>query len=437
MITAGGAGMFCGSCMHDNTWARALMSAGAEVSLLPTYTPIRLDEPDVSSHTVFLGGLNVYLEHRWPMWRGLPRWLTRWLDHPALIRWATRFSVSNDARELGDLTLDMLAGESGPLCREVDELAEHIACGVQPDVVIFSNALLAGALRRLKERFRGPVLCTLQGDDVFLDVLPDTHRQRVISLISERSQQFDGFITHTQFYRDLMSAYLRLPAERFHQLPLGIDLTGHGGGADAKDGRPFTVGYFARIAPEKGLHHLAAALLVLHGRRPGVRLRVGGYLGPQHQAYFRDVQQTLAPMGTDFVYCGSPASLADKVAFYQSLDVLSVPTDFFEPKGLYVLEALANGVPVVQPAHGAFPELLAATGGGRLVEPRNPEALADVLEELMDDPEQRKSLAARGRASVRERFSPEVMAAATLSLLEKLTTPELAAPLVAVRPTTA
>jgi len=97
--------------------------------------------------------------------------------------------------------------------------------------------------------------------------------------------------------------------------------------------------------------------------------------------------------------------------------VLSVPTEFLEPKGLYVLEALANGVPVVQPRHGAFPELLEATGGGRLVTPGDPDELADTFEELANDPDTRYSLGATGQINVREQFSAEVMAAATLEVL--------------------
>lgn len=441
ILTAGGAGMFCGSCMHDNTWARALMDAGAEVSLIPTYTPIRVDEQDVSEQHVFLGGLNVYLEHKSRLWRRLPRFLTRVFDHPAVLRTLSRLSISNEAADLGDLTLDMLAGESGPLARDIDELADHIAGRLRPDVVIFSNALLVGALKRLKERFGGPVYCTLQGDDVFTDGLPDSHKQRVIAAVSERARQFDGFITHTKFYRDHMAAYLNLPIDRFHIVPLGIDLAGHGapsvgrvsnpsglGTDDAhSDGletrptgtRPFTIGYFARIAPEKGLHHLVDAVLLLHARRPGeFVVRAGGYLSPQHRRYFDDVRQAARPLGDAFQSIGSPGTLAEKVDFYQSLDVLSVPTDFLEPKGLYVLEALANGVPVVQPAHGAFPELIEATGGGLLVEPRKPEALADALETLLTDVQTRHDLAKTGQSQVRSRFNTQAMAETTLTLLK-------------------
>ncbi|MCA9024620.1 MAG: glycosyltransferase family 4 protein [Planctomycetaceae bacterium] len=417
IITAGGAGMFCGSCMHDNTWARALMDIGVEVSLIPTYTPIRVDEQDVSDTHVFMGGLNIYMDHRSRLWRRLPRFLTRPLDHPAVLRLLSKLSISNDAADLGDLTLDMLAGESGPIAREVDELAEHIAQHLKPDIVIFSNALLVGALKRLKERFEGPVYCTLQGDDVFTDGLPESHKPRVIEAVSARAQQFDGFFTHSRFYRDYMGNYLQLRRERMHVIPLGIDLMGHHGQPKPAS-QPFTVGYFARIAPEKGLHYLMDAALLLHSKRPGeFRYIAGGYLNPQHRSYFSEIQRAAAPLGDAFEYIGSPASLADKVAFYQSLDVLSVPTEFLEPKGLYVLEALANGVPVIQPNHGAFPELIESTGGGQLVEPKNPEALAKAIERLADDTQLHQDLSRTGHTNVREKFNPKRMAEETLKIL--------------------
>ncbi len=419
LITAGGAGMFCGSCMHDNTWARALMEAGTEVSLLPTYTPLRLDETSVSDRHVWLGGINVYLEHRLKLWQRLPRPLRRVLDHPALINLATRMSLSNDAAELGDLALDMLAGEAGPNAREVDELTHHVAAVLKPDVVIFSNALLSGTLRSLKQAFSGPVFCTLQGDDVFLNDLPDSHQSRVIDLVSRRAQQFDGYLVHSRFYQQHIAEYLQLPLEKFSRLPLGIDLQGHDGQPGQRERQPFTVGYFARIAPEKGLHNLVKAFALLHQRRPEVRLRIGGYLDRRHRRYFEESLRELPKSGARSAveYVGSPTHLAEKVAFYRSIDVLSVPTDFLEPKGLYVLEALANGVPVVQPAHGAFPELIEATGGGRLVPPGDATALADALEDLLDNPEMRVSLGATGQINVREQFNPQVMVRETLRIV--------------------
>lgn len=417
IVTAGGAGMFCGSCMHDNTWARSLMQAGHEVSLIPTYTPIRVDDHNESLERVFFGGINVYLNGKFGWWNHVPRALKRWLDRPGVIRWATRRSVSNNAEKLGPLTLSMLKGETGPHRQAIEELDQYICQILKPDVVIFSNALLVGVVHELKLQFQGPVLCVLQGDDVFLDGLIPEYRQPVIDLISQKASEFDGFLVHSHFYRDYISNYLNLPQEKFAILPLGIDFTGHHGVPETRAASPFTVGYFARIAPEKGLHHLVEGFVELRKLVPDAQLRIGGFLGPAYHEYLETTLTSAGQHRDAIQYIGSPNSQEEKVEFLNSIDVLSVPTEFLEPKGLYVLEALANGTPVVQPAHGSFPEILAATGGGRLVAPRDPRSLAAGLFE-MSDPAARLICAKLGWKNVRQQYSQVAMVQRTVEIIE-------------------
>lgn len=419
IITAGGAGMFCGSCMHDNTWARALMDQGHRVTLIPTYTPIRVDEENLSTTDVFLGGINVYMDYRLPLWRWIPRRLTHWLDSPWVINLATKLSARNNASQLGALTVAMLDGELGPLRREIEELVSFVAGDLKPDVICFSNALLIGVLRTLRSEFSEPIYCTLQGDDIFLQDLPAKFRSQAIHKIHERAGDFDGFLVHSRYYHGFMAEYLQIPSERFHQIPLGIDLSGHDGRVKDQPGDPFTVGYFARVCPEKGLHRLVDAFRILHDRHPNTRLVAGGYLGKRDKKYFKQLKRTARELGEAFHYAGSPNSHAEKVALIQSFDVLSVPTEYHEPKGLSVLEALANGVPVVQPQHGAFPELIEATGGGKLVPPNDPAALADALEQLMLDAELRRELATVGQTNVRKLFTLEALAAETARIFER------------------
>ncbi|NQV27957.1 MAG: glycosyltransferase family 4 protein [Rhodopirellula sp.] len=418
IVTAGGAGMFCGSCMHDNTWARALRDAGVEVTLIPTYTPIRVDEEDLSSRRVFFGGINVYLEHKSRVWRTLPRWMTSWVNRPSLIRFATRFGVSNDAANLGELTLDMLDGELGSQRRDVDELVAFIADELKPDVVCFSNALLAGAVRSLRQKFAGKIFCTLQGDDIFLDGLSKEHRQGAIDRISSRAADFDGFLVHSNYYRDHMSEMLRLPVEKFSRIPLGIDFSGFSPRPHPRSDDEFRIGYFARICPEKGLHLLVEAVRKIRVEHPQVKLVAGGYLGSRDTAWFEQVQRDARDLGDSFQYIGSPAEHSDKVSFLQSLDVLSVPAPYREPKGIYVLEALACGVPAVQPAHGAYPEMLEATAGGLLFRPGDIDDLAAKLRSLVVDSTRRDELIARGGPLVRRHYSLTSMTNATLSAFE-------------------
>ena len=416
IVTAGGAGMFCGSCMHDNTWARALTSAGVEVSLIPTYTPIRVDEQDQSTGPVFFGGINVYLDYRSSLWRKIPKLFTRWLDAPWIINLVTRNFISNDAQHLGALTVAMLQGDTGPEQSQTAELVEFLGRELRPDAVCFSNALLAGALPSLKRSFSGPVYCTLQGDDIFLESLVEPYRRQALERLWKLVPEFDRFLVHSDYYRRFMSEYLHIPTDKFDLLPLGIDLAGHDGQPRLQAGDPFTIGYFARICPEKGLHQLMDAFRLLHQKYPRTRLRAGGYLGPRDQEYFRGVVRAAADLGGAFEYVGSP-DREGKVAFLKSLDVLSVPTVYREPKGIYVLEALANGVPVVQPRHGAFPEMLEATAGGLLVEPGNPADLARAFEELLNNPDLRLRLARTGQENVRRRFDSNALARGTLEVL--------------------
>jgi len=411
--------MYCGSCMHDNTLARALMDLGHEVSLIPCYTPIRVDERDVSGRRVFLGGINVYLDAMVPGWSRLPRPLKGWLDSEPVLKLVSRFAISSSGQKLGRLTVSLLKGDLGPQRREIEEFVEFVGRELRPDIVCFSNALLAGALPTLKRTYSGPVCCLLQGDDIFLEDLVSPWREQALDLVSGHARAFDGFLVHSDYYRGFMSRYLRLPADRFHVTPLGIDLAGHDGvPRPATD--PFTIGYFARICPEKGLQNLVAAFRILHARQPATRLVAGGFLGARDQKFFRDLMRSTADLGDAFHYVGSPPGHVDKVALLKSFDVLSVPTDYHEPKGLYVLEALANGVPVVQPAHGAFPELLEATNGGLLVKPGDPHDLARGLEELILNPRLRSNLAARGRESVHSRFDPRTMAESTAAVFARI-----------------
>ena len=186
-----------------------------------------------------------------------------------------------------------------------------------------------------------------------------------------------------------------------------------------KTERPFTIGYFARICPEKGLHLLVEAFRILRRtpNAPPCRLRVSGWLGSNHRPYFDDIDRRLQQEGLadDFDHVESPDH-ASKVRFFQSIDVLSVPTTYQEPKGLYVLEALANGVPVVQPRHGSFPELLEATGGGLLVNPDDPADLARGLRDLLDNPAHREELGRKGKEAVQQRFHADRMARETVAV---------------------
>jgi glycosyltransferase involved in cell wall biosynthesis len=421
-ITAGAAGMYCGSCMRDNTLVAALCKAGHDALLIPTYTPIRTDEEDVSQKRIFFGGTNVYLEQQFWLFRHTPLLFDRILNFRWLLHKVSPFAARTKYSELGQLTISMLRGEDGKQRKEVDQLVDWLTDVEKPEVVILSNALLSGIIPELQRRLPVPVVVTLQGDDIFLDALPETDRRHCLDLIRENCRAIAGFICTSRYYADFMSGYLAVDNGIMHVVYPGLNLSGHGGARPIRTEHPLSIGYFARICPEKGFHNIVDAFIRLR-RMPGVppvKLRASGWLGENNRPYHSAQMKKLSAAGlaSDYEHTDCPTH-ADKVRFLESVDVLSVPTTYREPKGLYILEAWANGIPVVQPRHGSFPELIEATRGGVLVEPENITALTEGLRHILSDHEFRDRAGRAGEAAVRERFSASSMARETIAILER------------------
>jgi glycosyltransferase involved in cell wall biosynthesis len=382
LITAGGAGMFCGSCMQDNTLVRALRLAGADAMLIPTYTPITVDEDNASTDRVFMGGINVYLDSKIPGWRSLPRFLKRPLDRPIVVRLLSRLSTSTDASKLGPLTIDMLTGAAGPQQQEITELCDALVRDMRPDVVIFGNALLSGVIPLLRRQFSGALHVLLQGDDVFLDGLPKKHRAQSIDLIRKNCESVDLFLTHSDYYTQHMTSLLHLPADRVRQIPLSIDVDESLTGTDEpQTNTRFTVGFFARVCPEKGVHRLLEAVPQLMASVPDTHVVIAGFLPQQHHKWFmRHLENARRVVGTERIeWLGSPRHRDQKFDILRSLDVMCIPTEYHEPKGLSVLEAALVGVPSVLPRHGAFPERIELLGSGILFDPSDITQLSDAL----------------------------------------------------------
>jgi len=412
MITAGAGGMLCGSCLRDNTLARELMTRGHRVTLVPLYTPTRTDEQNVSAPKVFFGGISVYLEQRAGLFRRTPAWLDRLWDSPVVLRAATRRVIRTEPRLLGEMTVSMLKGEHGRQRKEVDKLMAFLRAEPAPDVVVLPNSLLIALAGPLKRALGRPVICTLQGEDLFLEGLREPCRSQALALIREQVADVDVFVAVSDYCAAFMGDYLAIPPEKMRVAPIGITLDGYPD-APAPAGDRFTVGYFARVCPEKGLHALAEAYCEMrrHGGLPPCRLEAAGWMSPEHAGYLEGVERRLreAGLGSEFAYRGV-LDRAAKIEYLGGLSVMCVPSIYTEPKGMYLLEAMACGTPVVQPRAGAFPEIVGRTGGGVLVEPGNAAELAAALRSLALEPERAREMGRRGMAGVREYYSAARMA---------------------------
>ena len=143
-IAAGAAGMYCGTCIHDNTLVSSIQKKGHSVALIPTYTPLRTDEENVSLNRVFYGGINVYLQQKLALFRYTPWFLDRFLDSGTLLKSLFRFSSSTNAKDLGTLTISMLEGEEGNQKKELRKLIQWLKDEYKPDIVQLTNSMFSG-----------------------------------------------------------------------------------------------------------------------------------------------------------------------------------------------------------------------------------------------------------------------------------------------------
>jgi glycosyltransferase involved in cell wall biosynthesis len=402
--------MYCGSCLRDNALAAQLIARGHDVTLIPLYTPLLSDEANVTRPEVLFGGISIYLQHHSALFRRLPRFVDRLLDSPWLIRAFADRSMSTDPKLLGGLTISMLDGPGGVLRKEFDKLLEWVRQEPRPDVVTITNSMLIGLARPLADALKAPICCTLQGEALFLEGLTEPYRTRAIELIRAQIRDVDQFIAISDFEATYMREYLGIPAERLSVVPLGIRVKDFESTDVGDETRPFTIGFLGRIAPEKGLHLLADAFVRLRRKtgRAQMRLEAAGYLAAAHKPYLTDVQRILERAGLqgDFVYHGA-VDRAGKRRFLRGIDIMSMPATYDEPKGFSLLEAMASGVPVVEPRRAALTEIVERAGGGLLVAPDDPDLLADGLCRLWTDRALREELGRRGREGVRQHYTIE------------------------------
>src|SRR5258708_6245332 len=277
-FTAGAANMYCGSCLRDNALAAELQRQGHDVILLPIYTPTLTDEPNVSDEHVFFGGISVYLEQHSALFRKTPWLLDRLWDSRWALKLAARSSIPVNPRLLGEMTVSMLRAERGFQGKEIRKLTAWLRAEPPPDIVTLPNSLLIGLARPIRETVNRPVCCTLQGEDLFLSQLPEPYRTQSLELIRDNLRHVDGFVAVSEFYAEFMCRYLGIPERKMRVAQLGINLEGYQPGTGTSRDS-FKIGYFARVAPEKGLHVLAESYMLLRrGTAPrAATLEVAGY----------------------------------------------------------------------------------------------------------------------------------------------------------------
>lgn len=411
-ITPGAGGMYCGNCFRDNALVAELRRQGHQTLMIPLYLPMTLEEADQSTGTpIFFNGINVYLEQKWPWFRRAPQWVHQLTAAPALLKLVAGSAAKTRAEDVGDTMISMLRGENGHQARELDELIAWLKTQPKPDAICLSNALLIGMARKLRQELQAPVISLLQGEDSYLDSLLPAHREAAWELMIQRAADVSLFLTPSQYFATIMARRLKLPDQKIRILANGINLEGFMPAQRILSDQP-TLGFFARMCKDKGLDLLVGIYIELRRRNsiPGLRLKIGGGCGPADEAFINEQKNRLQKAGVLADVEWHPnLDRAAKLAFLQSLTLFCVPAMYGEAFGLYVIEAMAAGIPLVQPRVAAFPEIIEPAGAGLLAEP-NVGSMADAMEQLLRNPSRLKELGANGQKAAAEKYSMPQMA---------------------------
>jgi len=406
-LTPGTGNFHCGSCHRDNHLVKALRAQGHDVTMVPLYLPLVTDGEAANPELpVQVGGINLFLRQKVPLFRHAPRWLQRWLDSPKMLLRAAKRASMTSARQLGEMTIESLRGASGKQAEDWQQLMDWIGREGKPDLLSLSNGLLNGLAVAAQRDLQVPVVCSLQGEDSFLDTLPEPYRTQSWDLLRANSKAVARYVAGSDYYAATMQQRLGHPVACVKN---GLDLSAYTRQAQAP--QPPVIGFLARQIAGKGLHTLVDAFIQLAPRLPEVWLSVAGTATDADDKFIAQQQKKLQKAGLwERVTWRRELGVAEKIAHFQSLTVLSVPAAYGEAFGLYVVESLACGVPVVEPDHAGLGELVRASGGGLLCEPDNAASLAEALEKVLTDAPLRELLAEKGYQAAHRDYTAVRMA---------------------------
>ena len=423
MTPGSGDNFYCENCLRDKAVVMALRAGGHDAMSVPLYLPPLMQDTRAPTDVpIFFGGINVFLQQHLRLFRRTPRWLDRLFDSRWLLKLAARKAGMAASAELGRTTLSMLRGEKGRQAKELDRLVAYMAANMAPDVVVLSNALLLGTAGVIKETLGCAVVCMLQDEHDFVDSLPGEFPQQVWRLMARQAEAVDLFAAPSRYYADLMQARLGLPADRVRVVHNGIDPEGYVP-AD-KSPEPPVIGYLSRLHREKGLDLLAEAFIRIKADPDlrDARLLIAGGQTATDRRFVRGVRRTLGCAGVaDDVQWLDDFDRDAKREFLPTLSVMCVPDRVGSASGMFVIESLLAGVPVVEPACGVFGELVEATGGGLLFEPGNVDDMTEKLKAMLRDPDLARRLGQHGRQAAMEHFTAAAAAGRLAEALGELT----------------
>lgn len=407
--------------MRDSKYLKALKDLGHQVIKVPLYLPIFDDARDLDEVPVFYGAVNLYLKQQFPVFRHMPAFVEHALDSKSVLNMAAKKAGSTRAAGLEQMTISMLLGEEGGQKAELDRLVDWLANEAKPDVVHLSNALLLGLARQIKKRMNIPVVCSLQDEDVWVDAMPEKYRKEVWDLMSERGKDVDAFISVSDYFAKEIHNRMTIRQDYMQTVYLGVDTSDYSP-KDITKKEP-VIGYLSRMCEENGLAVLVDAYILLrqNAAYTSVKLKITGGKTGDDLNFIKEQKRKISKAGlTNDVFWVDEFEGEERQKFFDSVRLISVPVLHGEAFGLYQLEAMASGIPMVQPALGAFPEVINTSGGGIIYSPNEPERLSDALCSLILDDEKLSKLSADSLSGVKQHFDIHSQAKKMVGVYEQV-----------------
>ena len=423
IVPGTGGSFYCGNCLRDSTYVQALRKEGIDALKIPMYLPIFSDEHDLSDIPVFYGAISLYLKHRYPILRKAPAWFDKILNSGLALKFAAKMAGSTRAHGLEDMTISMLLGEQGGQKKELDKMVDWIAEHCNADVIHLSNALLIGLAKKFQEKLDVLVVCSLQDEDVWVNAMDDHFRKKTWDLMSKRAEDVDAFFAVSKFYASVMKEQMSIPSGKLYTSYISVDPEDYTYVNSSE--KKFTIGYISRMCQENGLEVLVDAFILLKKKpeNASVKLIITGGSTGDDQEFMKGIRNKISKAGiTEDIVFHKDFENEGRHEFFSKVSLISVPVLEGEAFGMYLLEAMASGVPVVQPALGAFPEIVGLSEGGIIYQPNEPEELANALEDLYLNPEKLSSLSKSARNGIIKHFSIHDQASRMMKFYKQIKT---------------
>jgi glycosyltransferase involved in cell wall biosynthesis len=413
LITGSGGSFYCANCYRDMLYVKAIRKVpGTKAKAIPLYLPPDedVDKDHEMDTNVFFGAISMYLREKVKIFRNMPMFLERFFGLKPFLKLAAHMAGTTRSEGLEDLTLNMIKGDATFRKDEVKRLIKYLNSDGKPDIIHISNALILGLARQLKKRINVKIVCSLLNEDDWINDMSEPYQDKAWKMMAEESEYVDAFVTPSRYSKEQFISQTGVKGDNIHIIPLGFDAPDPDKSKDQS--RSPAIGYFCRISEHNGFDKLVDAFIEIKSSNiiPGLTLNVcGGYTADDKPFISKQIKK-IREYGFQKSIKIYPEFVGNKKAeFFTNVDVISVPVRKYDGYGFYVLEANAAGVPVVQPATGAFPEILEITGGGIIYSPDTISELSKSMVKVLTDHELRKKLAETGSVKVRSELSLDKM----------------------------